>query len=262
MNVIGQTFDSFTVLRELASGARTRVFLASDGERVKALKVFPLEQSRRAERELSLGRDLKHPHLNPVEALARVADYPSVTMPYVAGQRLSVWLGTVATLQFLRSFRGVLSALEYLHRRGILHRDVKPENILVDRSSHARLVDFDLAVRIDEPQPRGSLAGTIAYLSPEEAQGKPAGTASDLYAAGIILYRGLTGEVPFTGSVREVVAAHISEKPRPPSSFDARLQPFDVFFETALAKRPEDRPDAGAMSMALEMLIRGLEAEA
>ncbi|CAN5906267.1 serine/threonine-protein kinase [soil metagenome] len=241
MNVIGQTFGSFTVLRELASGARTRVFLASDGKQVKALKVFPLEQTHRAERELSLGQGLDHPHLNPVETFVRVADHPSVTMPYVAGARLSAWLGTVERVEFLKSFSGVLAALEYLHAQGILHRDVKPENILVDSHAHARLVDFDLAVRADEPQRPGALVGTVAYLSPEEARGEPATAASDLYAAGIILYRGLTGEVPFTGSVSEVVEAHAATAPRPPSAFGPRLARFDAFFATLLAKRPEDR---------------------
>ncbi len=262
MNLIGETFGSFTVLRELASGARTRVFLASDGEHVKALKVFPLEGVQRAERELSLGKGLDHPHLNPVEALLQVAGHPSLTMPYVAGERLSAWLGAASTTGFLTSFGGVLSALGYLHRKGVIHRDVKPQNILVDRHGHARLVDFDLAVRPREPQRGGALAGTVAYLSPEEARGEPASPASDVYAAGVILYRGLTGEVPFTGTVREVVAAHAGQKPRPPSGFDPRLGGFDPVLEVLLAKRPADRPDADSVAAILETLTHGLEAEA
>ena len=257
MNVIGQTFGLFTVLRELASGARARVFLASDGERVKALKVFPPEQAQRAEREL-IGTGLRHPHLNPTEALVWVGGYPSVTMPYAAGVRLSAWLGGAETAQFLQTFGGAVAALGYLHAQSIIHRDVKPENILVDQSGHARLVDFDLAVRFDEPQSPGSLAGTTLYLSPEEVQGGAAGPASDLYAAGVILYRALTGEMPFTGSVRAVVAAHAQVRPRAPSSFAPHLQPFDALVGALLAKRPQDRPDALAVSAALEALVREL----
>ena len=241
------------LLREIAKGASSRVFLASDGKLVKAVKVFTPDYAEHAERELEYGGALDPPHLNPVEPLVQIEGYPAVTMPFAAGQRLGLWLDEVPAKRFLETFKGVLLGLTYLHAQDIIHRDVKPENIIVDRSAHARLLDFDLAVRAGETQRRRAVAGTVAYLSPEQAQGQPATEASDLYAAGIILYRGLTGEVPFTGSVKEVLNDHINTPPEAPSSFDKRLKLFDAFFETLLAKRPQDRfPDAAAVLEGLE----------
>ena len=259
MNLIGTQFDGFVVLREVARGAHSRVFLVSDGKAVKALKVFPPEAAHHAERELSYGGS-QHPHLNPVEALVTLNGYPGVLMPFVAGDRLGLWLDEVPTATFLKTFEGILWAVEHLHTQNIIHRDVKPENIIVGKGAHARLLDFDLAVRVDEVQRRSAVAGTVAYLSPEQAAGRPATRASDLYAAGIILYRAVTGEVPFTGSVSEVLEAHRERVPDAPSSFSEDLRPFDPFFTTLLAKCEEDRfPSAKAVVEALEPLRRGLE---
>lgn len=259
VNLIGTHFDGFVVLREVARGAHSRVFLVSDGKAVKALKVFPPEAAHHAERELSYGGS-RHPHLNPVEALVSVSGYPGVLMPFVAGDRLGLWLDEVPTPVFLRTFEGILLGLEHLHAQDIIHRDVKPENIIVSKGARARLLDFDLAVRVDEVQRRSAVAGTVAYLSPEQAAGRPATKASDLYAAGIILYRAVTGEVPFTGSVSEVLEAHRRQVPDAPSSFHEALRPFDPFFTTLLAKCEEDRfASAEAVVEALKPLRRGLE---
>ena len=259
MNLIGTQFGNFVVLREVARGAHSRVFLVSDGRQVKALKVFPPEAAHHAERELSYGGS-RHRHLNPVEALVSVGGYPGVIMPFVAGDRLGLWLDEVPLATFLKTFEGVLLALSHLHSRDIIHRDVKPENIIVGKGAHARLLDFDLAVRVDEVQRRSAVAGTVAYLSPEQAAGRPATKASDLYAAGIILYRAVTGEVPFTGSVSEVLEAHRKRVPDAPSSFREELRPFDPFFATLLAKCEQDRfPNAEAVVRALEPLRSGLE---
>ena len=259
MNLIGTQFNGYVVLREVARGALSRVFLVSDGTVVKALKVFPPEYPHHAERELSYGSS-RHPNLNPVEALVTVGGFPGVLMPFVAGDRLGLWLDEVPPSTFLKTFEGILSALDHLHAQSIIHRDVKPENIIVTKGAHAKLLDFDLAVRTDETQRRSAVAGTVAYLSPEQAAGRPASKASDLYAAGIILYRAVTGEVPFTGSVAEVLEAHRERVPEAPSSFHKSLRPFDPFFATLLAKREEDRfPSAKAVAEALEPLRGGLE---
>ena len=90
------------------------------------------------------------------------------------------------------------------------------------------------------------MVGTLAYISPEQARGHAAGATSDLYAAGIILYRVLTGEVPFTGSATEVAKAHVNEVPRAPSTFELKLKEFDTFFERVLAKDPTARFQSAA----------------
>ncbi len=243
MDVIGTRFgEDLQVLREIGKGAVARVYLVSDGRRVKAVKLFPVARRRRAERELEIGHVLDHPHLNPVEASVVVAGYPGVLMPFAPGERLGRWLAAKPGRSlFLTSMRGIVDGLRYLHEAGIVHRDVKPENILVERSGHARLLDFDLAVHVDEPQPRATLAGTIAYLSPEQARGEAVTPASDLYAIGVILYWGLTGELPFTGTVGEVMAAHSREHPTPASRIDPSLVPFEALLGRLLAKDADAR---------------------
>jgi len=257
VDVIGTRFGmGLQVLREIGKGALARVYLVSDGHVVKAVKLFPPTHRERAERELSIGRGLDHPHLNPVEDGVELAGFPGVLMPFAPGERLGAWLA--APLErgaFLGTMRGVLEGLRYLHDHGIVHRDVKPENILVERGGHARLVDFDLSVRVGEPQPRPTLAGTVAYFSPEQARGRPVTPGSDLYAVGVILYRGLTGQVPFTGSVAEVLGAHRDDAPIPASSIDAGLAPFEPLLERLLAKDPDARfRGAGEVLEALERL--------
>jgi eukaryotic-like serine/threonine-protein kinase len=263
MKLTGQTFEggsgqpTFRVLHEIAKGAFARVFLASNGEVVKAVKVFPHQYKHHAEREYSFGHGLKHPHLNVVESLLELDGYTSVLMPYLSGQRLSSYFEKADLGAFLKSFKELLQAIAYLHDHDIIHRDIKPENIMISRGGHAKLFDFDLAVRVGETQRRRSLVGTVAYLSPEQAKGEAVSKASDLYSAGVIFYRGITGEVPFTGTVEEVLEAHVKETPPRPSSFQLQLKPFDSLATRLLEKETSDRfQNANEVLAALENLRR------
>jgi len=262
VNVIGTRFgEGLQILREIGKGAVARVYLVSDGQRVKAAKLFPPSHRPRAERELAIGGELDHPHLNPVDAAVEVDGYPGVLMPLAPGVRLGRWLADApGRTPFLRTMLGVLDGIRCLHQGGVIHRDVKPENILVDRNGHGRLLDFDLAVRVNEPVPRATLAGTIAYLSPEQARGGAVTPASDLYAVGVMLFWGLTGELPFTGSVGEVMAAHTRERPPAVSQLDPALAPFDPLLARLLAKDPAARyATAGEALEALASLVDGAD---
>ena len=241
MRVIGQHFGGYQVIREIGQGAVSRVYLASDGRRAKAVKLFRNEHIERAKRELTYGRDLDHPHLNPVEDWLELAGRPGLLMPFVPGMLLNRWHGTAQRDAFLAAIKDVLKALGHLHDLGIVHRDVKPENILVNRSGQAVLVDYDLATSVEAKEDPLTAAGTVAFLSPEQARGESASPASDLYSIGVILYWGLTGEVPFTGTVDQVVKAHAGTRPRSPRHTDPELAPFEPLLERLLAKEPEKR---------------------
>ena len=252
MAIVGALLKGrYRVVRPIARGAAATVYLAFDRFGTPyALKVFPEGLVARADREWQVGKRLHHPNVNPVLERVEVAGRPAVLLAYAPGDRLSDWRENHPRTPFLPIFRQLLGALAHLHAQGIVHRDVKPENLVVSKSGTARLIDFDLSGPRQERIGRIRL-GTLAYLSPEETHGHPPTPASDVYAAGVLLYWGLFGELPFVGSPEEVLRAHRElPPPRPPSVHPENA--FWQYLERLMAKRPEDRfPDAGAALKAL-----------
>ncbi len=244
-----------TVLREVGRGALARVYLVSDGRDVRVLKLLPRGLGRRVQHEFRMAHDLEHPNLGRVEARVDLGDRPGLLMPWVRGARLVARSPTPPDRRaYLAAFEQLLRALGRLHAMGRVHRDVKPENVLVDRLGRATLIDFDLALDLDAPHEAPKVAGTVAYLSPEQARGEPATPASDLYAAGVMLYAALTGEIPFHGSVDELLGAGRAPRaPAAPSSFHPDLAPFDALVGGLLAADPAERfVSADAASDALD----------
>ncbi len=245
MAIVGTLLaGGYRVVRPIARGAVATVYLAFDRFGTPyALKVFPKGMEARAEREWRVGRALEHENVNPVLERFVVADHPAVLLAYAPGERLSDWRLARPGRPFLPVFRQLLEALGHMHRQGLVHRDVKPENLVVSESGTARLIDFDLSGPQQEPLARVRL-GTLAYLSPEETRGAAPSPASDVYSAGVVLYWGLFGELPFVGSPREVVLAHRNLPPRPPEG-QAVSPALWRYLERLLAKDPGDRyPDA------------------
>jgi beta-lactam-binding protein with PASTA domain len=159
--------------------------------------------------------------------------------------------------------RQILSALRFAHRNGIVHRDIKPHNVIVDGEGRVKVMDFGIARAGTASQmtEAGSIIGTAQYLSPEQARGAPVDQTSDLYSTGIVLYELLTGTVPFTGETPvEIAMKHLSQVPPPPSSHRPEVpRDLDYVVLRALAKDPADRyHSAEDMDSDLERIGRGI----
>ncbi len=209
----------YKVIRPIARGALATVYLAFDVHgQPYALKVFPEGYEGRADREWKVGQQLSHPHINPVLARLSVphdgSENPAVLLAFAPGARFSEWRKDHPS-KVLQVFQQLLEALAHMHSRNLVHRDVKPDNLVVDGTGQARLVDFDLSGPTSERFAQRLRLGTIAYLAPEQIRGQPPTPASDVYSAGILLYWALSGELPFVGEPAKVMNAHLREMPPP-----------------------------------------------
>jgi TolB-like protein/tetratricopeptide (TPR) repeat protein len=250
--------DRYAVERELGRGGMATVYLAEEShpQRHVAIKVLDpglaaVLGRERFLREVDLASKLAHPHILPIFAAGEADGLLYYVMPYVEGESLRDRLNREKQLALddaLRISREVADALSHAHSRGVIHRDVKPENILLE-SGHAVVADFGIARAIDQAggtrlTETGLTLGTPAYMSPEQASGsRDLDGRSDLYSLGCVLYEMLAGEPPFTGpTIESVVHQHLAVEPpsvtrlRPavPASVAAALQ-------RALAKTPADR---------------------
>jgi len=250
------------------------VYLARDRkqDRLVAVKILAPELARtlgtrRFHREIAIAAQLSHPHIAPLHESGQAGPYLYYTMPFIEGDSLSQRLardGTLAVTDALGIAGELLAALAYAHTRGIVHRDVKPENIMIS-GGHAVIVDFGIARAIsaatsDEPiTETGFVVGTVAYSSPEQASAdREIDGRSDLYSLGCVLYEMLAGEPPFSGPSPQAVLARHMVAPLP----DIRLLRPDVpaalppILKRAMAKAPGDRfPGAEAMARALEAIL-------
>jgi serine/threonine protein kinase len=244
--------DEYRIIRPIARGAVATVYLALDREgRPFAVKVFPEGYVARADREWQVGRALEHPNVNPVLGRLDVDLHPAVLLAFAPGRRLAEQPPTAGA--FLEVFKQLLAALAHMHERGYVHRDVKPENVIVDERGLARLIDFDLAGPKNERTERLRL-GTIAYIAPEQVRGENVSPATDVYAAGVILYWGLTGELPFVGSPKAVMESHL-HAPLPETDALEPGSPLERVLARMVAKDPKERfPDASAVLLALDAL--------
>jgi eukaryotic-like serine/threonine-protein kinase len=232
--------DRYEVIELLGEGAGGVVYRATDGIREVALKVLrsadPTAQKRFA-REARLAAESRSRHL--VEILDVGDDY--LVMPFYPGGSLAsrVPLSVAETTKLAAELgRG----LDALHARGVIHRDVKPSNVLLDADGAAVLTDFGLARGTDSTQltREGQLLGSLHYLAPELIEGGPATTASDLYALGCLLYECIAGAPPFAGrGDAEIGYAHLVEPPPDPCPERPGLS---AALLTALAKIPQARP--------------------
>lgn len=188
------------LLRPVGSGSHSVAYLAVTPEgQPCAVKIFRPQMEAHAQREYELGRQFQHPRLSRAAYLTQLDGVPALVMRWVPGQTLFARYTRRPALlaepaAYLTTLIDVLEGLMHMHSLGILHRDLKPDNVLVQANGHATLVDFDLSGPMDE-ELLGQL-GTPAFQSPEAQARQPLGVASDLYGIGLLLYWGLYGELP------------------------------------------------------------------
>ncbi|MDH6277880.1 serine/threonine protein kinase [Aurantimicrobium minutum] len=250
----------------VGSGGMADVYVAHDsvlGRKV-AIKVLNEELasnkkfSQRFKQEAKSASAMDHPNIVKVLDAGETTDtdsagvkhtYAYLVMEYVDGLELSklVARGPLKVPEAIRVTKELLSAVEFAHNKGIVHRDIKPDNIMLTRAGKVKVLDFGIARAVaetfDDIATTTSILGTAAYFSPEQAQGQKVDIRTDLYAIGIVLFEMLTGKVPFTGDTAVAVAhQHIHAHPPAPSSLNPKVSlALDQVVFTALAKDKADR---------------------
>ena len=254
----------YRLLEPLGSGAMSAVWLAHDDEleRQVAVKLLaPSADRARFEREARAVAALSHPNICALYDYGEADGKPYMVLEYLPNGSLEERLHAgqpLADDETLRIATEIAAGLAHAHERGLVHRDLKPANVLFDAEGRAKIADFGIASMGDAGTltEAGTVLGTAAYISPEQAGGLPAGPASDVYSVGVILFRMLTGAFPFVSTnVMELVRMHRDDPPRPVADARPDTPPrLESIVTASLAKDPADRPPDGA---ALERELRG-----
>jgi serine/threonine-protein kinase len=271
----GSTIDGrYRVLSRIGAGGMADVYLAQDQQlgREVAVKLLHRRFSEdpafveRFRREAQAAASLQHPNVVSVFDRGSFDGTYYIAMEYLPGRSLKQLIREEAPLEPGRAVdltMQILKAARFAHRRNVIHRDLKPHNVIVDDNDHAKVTDFGIArAGASDMTETGSIMGTAQYLSPEQAQGHAVSAPSDLYSVAIVLYEMLTGRVPFEGDSAVTIALkHVSETPLPPSQLNPAVSPaLDQVVMWALNKDPADRPaDADQFIAALEQ-VRGAAA--
>lgn len=277
-DLTGTLLNDYRVLRRLGRGAMADVYLAEQQSlaRQVALKVLSSELAsqpayvERFKHEARSVAALVHANIVQVYEVGQCNGSHFIAQEYVAGQNLAEWIhrnGQADAARTLDILRQVAAALSKAHERSIVHRDVKPENIMLARNGEVKVADFGLArVTTDETNrtQAGVTMGTPLYMSPEQIEGRPIDSRSDIYSLGITAYHMLAGEPPFQGDTPLAVAVQHINKQAPPLAERASETPAALIavVERMMAKRPEDRyADPIELMRELRLLAKQAAAE-
>lgn len=247
--------ERYRIVRRIGSGGMADVYLAEDTHlgREVALKVLHRRFAQDAEfverfrREASAAAGLQHPHVVGVFDRGEHEGTYYIAMEYLRGRTLKDVIAAEAPLDQLRAIAigvQILQAAGFAHRNGVVHRDFKPHNVIVDEQGNVKVTDFGIArAGASEMTETGSIMGTAQYLSPEQAQGQEVTARSDVYSIGVMLYELLTGKLPFAGDSAVAIALkHMQEPPPPLSREGLRIEPnLEAVVLGALAKEPAAR---------------------
>jgi serine/threonine-protein kinase len=273
-NMIGRPFDGrYLLQRRIGSGGMADVYLARDETlgREVALKILADRYAQdpgfveRFRREASAAAGLNHPNIVAVYDRGQAEGTYYIAMEYLEGPTLKQEILRRAPLpqeEAIGYAKDALRALDFAHRRGVVHRDVKPHNMVLTDDGRLKVTDFGIARAQNTQQMTevGSIVGTAQYLSPEQARGLEVGPASDIYSMGIVLYEMLSGELPFTGEgAVDIAMKQVSDPPPPLRSKNRLVSPeLEQVVMRALAKDPAMRfGSARQMSDELDRVARG-----
>ncbi len=249
----------YEIERELGHGGMATVYLANDirHHRQVAVKVLRPDLAaalgpERFLREIRIAANLTHPHILPLHDSGEAEGFLYYVMPYIKGQTLRDRIdkeGELPIAEAVRIIRQVTDALAFAHSQGVVHRDIKPDNVMLT-GGHAIVADFGVAKAVSEATGRDKLTtagvalGTPAYMSPEQATADPhVDHRADIYAVGAMAYEVLAGRTPFTGATpQSVLAAHVTEQPDPVSKHRDQVSgELEAVIMKCLAKKPADR---------------------
>ena len=277
-SLIDTLFDGrYRIERKLGAGGMADVYLAEDQElgRRVAIKILNSRHGNddqfieRFRREAKNAAALNHPNIVSIYDRGEAEDTYYIAMEFLDGRTLKeliVSRGAAPINVAIEYARQILSALRFAHRHGIVHRDIKPHNVLVDGEGRVKVTDFGIArAGTSQMTETGSIVGTAQYLSPEQAKGGEIDPRSDLYSLGVVLYELLTGKTPFDGETPvEIAMKHLSTTPKPPSSLRPDVpRELDMVVMRALAKNPDERyQSADEMEGDLERVARGAKVSA
>lgn len=246
----------YRIIRSIGSGGMANVYLAHDLilDREVAVKVLRLDfrndedTIRRFKREALSATELVHPNIVGIYDVGEENDTQYIVMEYIKGMDLKDYIKNQFPIPYrkvLDIMGQILSAVDYAHQNHLIHRDLKPQNILMDENGVVKITDFGIAVAVSQSSitQTNTLLGSVHYLSPEQARGSMATNQSDIYSLGIILYELLTGHVPFDGeSAVSIALKHFQENVPSVKKFDSRIpQPLENVVLKATAKETADR---------------------
>jgi len=253
--MIGKTISHYKILEKLGEGGMGEVYLAEDTKlkRKVALKFLPREYTKdkqvkeRFEREAQAAAALNHPNIVTIHEINEHEDQTYIAMEYVEGNTLKdkIPSGPLLLTEVLEFTKQICEGLQKAHDAGIVHRDIKPQNIIINQDGQVKILDFGLAKLkgVSQLTKESSTLGTIHYLSPEQALGKDVDHRTDIWSLGVILYEMVTGHMPFKGDYEQaIIYSIINEKPDSITTVRTGIPPgLERILHKALGKNPSER---------------------
>lgn len=275
----GKQLGQYQIVEQIGQGGMATVYKAFQPSinRYVAVKILPSQYAldpnfvKRFEHEARAIAALEHPHILPVYDFGTQDGLTYMVMRYIPEGTLSNLMGKPISYERVVRLIGTMArALDYAHKQGVVHRDIKPSNILIDKNGEALLTDFGIAKMMEttgatQLTGAGSVLGTPAYMSPEQAKGQGVDGRSDIYSLGVVLYELLTGQQPFRADTPlAVVLKHVSEPLAPPRTVKADIpEPLERVVLKAMAKEPAQRyQSASEMEQALNAALQEIEGTA